>query len=78
MTKNIYKTIGKVFKNKRIDLRLRQQDIANKIGKDRSTYTYYESGKARMDIDTYLELCKILEIDANELMNQIIKEMKSL
>lgn len=38
---------------------LSQQDIANKLGIDRSTYTYYETGKTEPSINM---LSNILEI----------------
>lgn len=53
MTSKTYKKkAGEIIKKYRIEKGLSQQEIANQLGKDRSTYTYYELGKVSISIDT--------------------------
>lgn len=45
-----------------------QQQIADALGVNRSTYAYYESGKTTPDIDTIIKLAKIFNIDYIDLL----------
>lgn len=45
-----------------------QQQIADALNINRSTYAYYESGKTTPDIDTIIKLAKIFNIDYIDLL----------
>lgn len=45
-----------------------QQQIADLLGIDRSTYSYYETGKSLPDIKNISKLLKILDVSYNELL----------
>lgn len=47
-----------------------QQQVADILDVDRSTYSYYETGKTELDIKTTLALCEIFEIKLDEFLNQ--------
>lgn len=47
-----------------------QQKVADFLGVDRSTYSYYESGKSELDVKTALALCEIFNVTLNELLNR--------
>lgn len=70
--KNVYKKIGNQFKTQRLNLRKSQKQIADIIGKDRSTYGYYEQGKLSIDIDTYLKICNALKLNPKELISSLV------
>ncbi len=45
-----------------------QQEIANKIGVKHNQITYYKQGKKMPALDTFANLCKVLDVDANEIL----------
>ena len=49
---------------------LTQQQVADVLGLDRSTYAYYESGKTTPDIKSVNKLLKIFNISYYELMDE--------
>lgn len=49
---------------------LTQQQVADVLGLDRSTYAYYESGKTTPDIKSVSKLLKLFNISYNELMEE--------
>lgn len=51
-----------------------QQQVANALGIERSTYTYYETGKTTPDINTIIKLAKIFNISCTEMLENEKKE----
>ena len=49
---------------------LTQQQVADVLGLDRSTYAYYESGKTTPDIKSVNKLLKVFNISYYELMDE--------
>lgn len=47
-----------------------QQQIANALNIDRSTYSYYETGKTSPDIPSLLVLANVFSISVEELLGQ--------
>ena len=45
-----------------------QQQVADSLNIDRSTYAYYESGKTKPDIDTIMKLSKIFNVHYTQLL----------
>ena len=41
---------------------LTQQQVADHLGIDRSTYAYYESGRARVNIDVVIKLAHFYKV----------------
>lgn len=54
------------FRQKKI---LKQEDLANKLGKSTSVISNWEKGINRPDADTIGQICKILSITPNELFD---------
>jgi len=44
---------------------LTQKEVANKLGITHSGYSKYERGERKIDIDRWIELCKILNVPWN-------------
>lgn len=55
-------TLGENLKKYRIKMKLTQEDIAKKINKTRETYSRYETGTLKPDIDTLIELADIFQV----------------
>lgn len=55
-----------------------QQQVAEKLGIDRSTYTYYETGKTNVDVNTLLKIADILRASHEDLLGKNVKSSDSL
>lgn len=60
-------TIGENIKNFRTFRGIKQQDLANRLGKSKSVISNWERGENSPDVETCAELCKILDVTPNEL-----------
>lgn len=61
-------TIAHLLKRYRLNCGYSQQMVANTLNIDRSTYTYYETGKSMPSLNTILILKKLFNIPYNELL----------
>ena len=52
----------------RIHKNLTQRYIAEKLNLDRSTYSYYELGETQPSLEKLVELSKLLEVSADQLL----------
>ena len=57
--------IGKIIKNKRLQLNLRMDDVAREIGTTRATLCSIENGKGNYSIDVLLKILNYLNISIN-------------
>ena len=64
------------LKKIRKDNNLSQEDLAEKLGVSRQSVSKWESGIAYPEMDKVLELCKIFNLNIDELLNQDIKEVE--
>lgn len=63
----------------RIDKNMTQQEVANILGIKPNTLSNWEKGRTEPDIDTFVKLCDIYEIDCASLLNDVyaFKRVKS-
>lgn len=61
--------VNNLLKSARLNARLTQQAVANELGIDRSTYTYCEKGRTKLDIIFLLKACSVCGISLEELLN---------
>ncbi len=64
------------LKKIRKDNNLSQEDLAEKLGVSRQSVSKWESGLAYPEMDKVLELCKIFNLNIDDLLNQDIKEIE--
>lgn len=69
------KELGLKLKYYRESCELSQQQIANALNVDRSTYTYYETGKTTPSASTLLKLAKILNVPCSIFLESINQEL---
>lgn len=62
------KEIAEKLKHYRESCALSQQQVADALNIDRSTYTKYETGKSDPNINTLVKIAKIFNIDPVELL----------
>ena len=60
--------LGEVLRYYRDRSNLTQQQVSDLIGINRTTYTYYETGKTEPSIDTLYKLIKIFGITYDDLL----------
>lgn len=65
----IISKIPETLKNLRIKCKYTQKQVADILKIDRSTYSYYESGRIRPDVKTILQLSKIFKVDYTEILD---------
>lgn len=58
------------LKEGRTNAKLKQSEVAEKIGIKGNTVSNYENGVSEPDIDTFCTLCDIYNIDPSELLNE--------
>ena len=54
--------LHEALKARRIEMHLTQQQMADKLGIDKSTYAHYESGRRTPDAKKYVEIATLLHI----------------
>ena len=65
--KKVLSLLSRVLKNLRENCGFTQQQVANILNIDRSTYSYYETGKTVPDINTVIKLSKIFNVSYTEM-----------
>lgn len=65
----MYNVIAYWLKYYRSECGLTQQDVADLLGLERSSYTYYETGKTTPDVETLVRLSKIFHVDFFDLLS---------
>lgn len=68
-TNLIIKNILSVIKNKRKELKLTQEKVANKLSLAKESYRDIESGKNSIKLKTFLDICIVLNLDPKEILN---------
>lgn len=58
--------IQKLIKEKRLKLSLTQEDVAKKLFISRNAYSHYETGKRKIDSETFLKITELLNINIEE------------
>ena len=66
MTK-YYEYVGRAIRERRNELKLSQQSVANKIGISRGAYSQYETGKNTITMEIWFKLADVLDIDPNDI-----------
>lgn len=65
------KELGQLFRDYREDLDLSQQEVADELHVDRSTYSHYETGKNAPNLKMTKKICDILGIKYTEVFKNL-------
>lgn len=72
----MYSMISYWLKFYRHECGLTQQQVADRLKIERSTYTYYETGKTKPDINTLIKIAKVYNISYTKLLEGIEDELE--
>lgn len=62
--------LGQILKKLRENCGYTQQQVADALNLERSTYTYYETGKTTPDINTIVKLARIFNVSYIDIFEQ--------
>lgn len=74
----MYSMISYWLKFYRHECGLTQQQVADRLKIERSTYTYYETGKTKPDINTLIKIAKVFNISYTKLLEGIEDELETV
>lgn len=73
----MYSMISYWLKFYRHECGLTQQQVADRLKIERSTYTYYETGKTKPDINTLIKIAKVYNINYTQLLEGVEDELEA-
>ncbi len=73
----MYSMISYWLKYYRHECGLTQQQVADRLKIERSTYTYYETGKTKPDINTLIKIAKVFNINYTALLQGVEDELEA-
>ena len=73
----MYSMISYWHKYYRHECGLTQQQVADRLKIERSTYTYYETGKTKPDINTLIKIAKVYNISYTQLLQGVEEELEA-
>ena len=73
----MYSMISYWLKFYRHECGLTQQQVADRLKIERSTYTYYETGKTKPDIGTLIKIAKVFNINYTKLLEGVEDELET-
>src|SRR5574344_2088876 len=73
----MYSMISYSLKYYRHECGLTQQQVADRLKIERSTYTYYETGKTKPDINTLIKIAKVFNINYTALLEGVEDELEA-
>ncbi len=62
-----YEYVGAAIRDRRNELKLSQQTVANRIGISRGAYSQYETGKNAISMEIWFKIADVLNLDPNEI-----------
>ncbi len=65
----VYHMLSQTLKRLRENCGYTQQQVADALNIDRSTYTYYETAKTTPDINTIIKLAKIFNVTYSDILD---------
>lgn len=65
-------TLRRLLRDRRIEVGLRQEDLAEKLGVHQSFVSKYESGERLLTFVETINICKALGLDPNSLLKEYL------
>jgi len=71
MNKEFDKKVGQIIKDRRIERRMTQSQLADALGIQQSTLSCYELGLRGMTIDMFFDVCRVLRLKPNDVQKML-------
>lgn len=71
MDSTLNKIIGEALKKEREKANLTLEQLANKLPVSRQTLSTYETGRSKIKISMFIDICNVLGVDPKELFDEI-------
>lgn len=68
-----YEYVGKAIRDRRNELKLSQQAVADKIGITRGAYSQYETGKNAISMEIWFRIAEALDLNPNDIPLKALK-----
>lgn len=68
--------LRETLRGKRLSAKLRQVDMAKRLGQYQSFVSKYESGERRLDVVDLVLVCDVLGVDALEILAEVFGRSK--
>lgn len=65
---SLYGLIGARLKDRRVELNLTQEQLASRVGFERTSITNIEKGRQRLSLHALYDICSVLQIEAREIV----------
>lgn len=65
---NYYEQISKLFKKRRLELKMMQTEVAEKADISNNFYSNIERGNTKPSVDTLIRICKALQLSIDEII----------
>lgn len=62
-----YEYVGAAIRDRRKELKISQQAVADKIGITRGAYSQYETGKNAISMEVWFKIADALDLDPNDI-----------
>lgn len=72
------KYISNVIKTKRIEKQIGLTELADSLDISKQRYFWYENGERSLPLDLYFKICKILDIDDEQLFTEAQDYMRKM
>lgn len=68
-----YEKLGTILRNARLDKRMTMKDLCEQIGLKEVAIHQYETGKRKISLEIFFKVCKILDLDVDEVQKELNK-----
>lgn len=68
------KTLRNILKEKRLELKLTQRDLGERLNTPHTFVNKYEVGERYLTFTEVIDICKCLQIDIHSLLDDVLKD----
>lgn len=68
-----YEKLGTILRNARLDKRMTMKDLCERTGLKEVAIHQYETGKRKISLEIFFKVCKVLDLDVDEVQKELNK-----
>lgn len=73
----IYIKLGEIIRKRRLEKKMTMKELGEKTGFSDVGILHYEKGERKMSFDTFLDICKVLELDPLKVTESIYNKKEN-